>query len=92
MEFFEFQAKRSASPEFTTKDGSSNVRVVRDGERVIAKLVETKTGLNGPDYIVEDINGSTASLPSNIFFKITDPKNFSRKFLQFKTENHIVDC
>ena len=42
-------------------------------------------------YTVEDTEGNTGVISSEFFHKITNPANFSRKFIAYKIANHIVD-
>lgn len=102
--FFEFQSKGSHAPVFDLKfpdyDDPKNLMgpnkkifFFKDGERLIAKVLEeTPNTLTNETYIkVEDVNGNTTTISSKNFHKITDPKQFSKRFKYFKIDNHIVD-
>jgi phage regulator Rha-like protein len=102
--YFEFQSKGSNAPVFDLKipDFDSpcfmtpNKKIVyfKDGERLIAKVIEEQrdTLMNVTYMTVEDIHGNTATISSKNFHKITDPKQWSKKFKNFKLQNHIVDA
>jgi phage regulator Rha-like protein len=102
--YFEFQSKGSNAPVFDLKipdfDSSClmapNKKIVyfKDGERLIAKVIEEQkdTLMNVTYMTVEDIHGNTAVISSKNFHKITDPKQWSKKFKLFKLQNHIVDA
>jgi hypothetical protein len=97
---FEFQAKGSHAPVFTLKtpDFSSDnlmgpdkkIFIFNDGERFIGKVIE-EVGDNVKYWTVEDTEGNITTINSCIFHKITDPRNFSKKFKYYKVNNHILD-
>lgn len=95
--FFEFQAKGCHTIQFELKVPDFNsitpnhiLKPFKDGERIIAKLLDTKLG-EKTFYKIEDIEGNVALVPATYFHKITDPKSFSKKFVYFKQQNHITD-
>lgn len=95
---FEFQAKGSHAPQFTLKcpDYSSitpdkKIVIFNDGERFIGKVIKEEVMNNVIYWTVEDTEGNTTTINSCLFHKITDPRNFSKKFKYYKVDNHIVD-
>lgn len=99
--WYEFQAKGSHYPVFNLKtpDYSENnlmgpdkkTFIFNDGQRLICKVID-ENFVNGAYYWkIEDTEGNTATINSKSFHKITSAKNFSKRFIQFKTDNHIVD-
>lgn len=101
--YFEFQSKGSHAPVFELKhpDFDSNnlmgpdkkIFFFKDGERFIGKVIEEmpNTLTNETFLTVEDVNGNTTTISSKNFHKISDPKQFSKRFKLFKIQNHIVD-
>ena len=100
--YFEFQSKGQSAPEFTLKHitfgvenvysgGSKKIKFFSDGQRIIAKILEEKMFGIKMMYKIEDIDGDTATIFSDKFHKIMNPKNFSVKFKNFKIANHIID-
>ena len=97
----ELQAKGAHFPVFTLKTpdySESNLMgpdrkcfTFNDGQRLIGKIIDEKFVNKVYVWTVEDVDGNIATLSSNQFHKITNPKNFSKRFIQFKTENHILD-
>jgi hypothetical protein len=102
--FFEFQAKGSHTPIFELKTPRWEVGNImapiqkmvplKDGERIIAKVVDSvlNTFTNETYMQIEDIDGNKSIISSKNFHKITDPKQFSKKFKLFKIQNHILDA
>lgn len=91
--WFEFQSKGSNNPQFTDNLGIKDIVSFRDGERVILKINDTiEDKIMGKTwYEVEDRFGKTATINNKNFFKITNSKNFSKKFINFKIEKGIKD-
>jgi len=99
--YFEFQSKGSHAPVFKLKTPDfsetnlmgpdKKMSIFADGERVIAKVIDNKMLMSEVFYDIEDTEGNTATISGKNFHKITDPKNFSKKFKMFKVANHIVD-
>ena len=101
-QFFELQSKGSSATEFTLKfpafddekaysGGTKKIIFLNDGERIIVKILEEKMMMSKMWYTIEDANGNTATVTSERFHKIINPKNYSRKFKDFKIANHILD-
>lgn len=97
-QFFEFQSKGSHAPEFKLKHPDFNsitpetkIKMFRDGERIIGKLIHEEKLGSKTFYHIEDTEGNTTSLSSFNFHKISEPKNFSKKFIFFKQVNKIID-
>jgi hypothetical protein len=101
--YFEFQAKGSHAPVFDLKVADWDPKnimgpnrklvLLKDGERIIAKVVDSvlNTFTNETYMQIEDVDGNKATISSKNFHKITDPKQWSKKFKLFKIQNHIVD-
>jgi len=97
----EFQSKGSHAPVFelkvpnyndpSTMDHDKKVVVFNDGQRLIGKVISEKNMNNIYYWEVEDIDGNKTTINSKGFHKITSHKNFSKRFIQFKIDNHIVD-
>lgn len=102
--YFEFQAKGSHAPVFDLKVPDWNPNnimgpnrktvLLKDGERIIAKVVDSvvNTFTNETFIKIEDFDGNKAIISSKNFHKITDPKQWSKKFKLFKIQNHILDA
>ena len=100
--FFELQSKGDTATEFTLKHpnfadekayngGTKKIFFFADGERIIVKILEEKMMMSKMWYTIEDTEGNTTTVSSDNFHKIINPKNYSRKFKDFKIANHIVD-
>ena len=96
--FFEFQAKGCHNIQFELKVPDFNsitpnhiFKPFKDGERIIAKVLDTKQLDGKTFYKIEDTDANVATIPATSFHKITDPKSFSKKFVYFKQQNHIID-
>lgn len=97
----EFQSKGSHAPVFELKTPDyqnpslmgfdKKVVVFNDGQRLIGKVLSEKNMNNIYFWEVEDVDGNKTTITSKGFHKITSPKNFSKRFIQFKIDNHIVD-
>lgn len=96
----EFQSKGSQAPVFELKHPEQNtslmgpdkkVVVFNDGQRIIGKVLSQKNMNNIYYWEVEDIDGNKTTINSKGFHKITSHKNFSKRFIQFKIDKHIVD-
>jgi hypothetical protein len=99
--WYEFQAKCPQYPVFNLKtpDYSENnlmspdkkVFAFSDGQRFIGKVVDTRFVNGAYFWKVEDTEGNDATISSKQFHKITSHKNFSKRFIQFKIDKHIID-
>ena len=99
--YCELQSKGTHAPTFViknpdTKDtsifsGNQKIRHFNDGERIIVNIVGEFDLLGSKYYKVEDTEGNTSELSAKNFHKITDPKQFSKKFQFFKQANRITD-
>jgi hypothetical protein len=98
--WYEFQSKGSQSTVFELKHPKQNtslmdlnkkVVVFNDGQRIIGKVLSQKNMNNIYYWEIEDIDGYKTTINSKGFHKITSHKNFSKRFIQFKIDKHIVD-
>ena len=99
--WYEFQSKGSHAPIFELKHPDfenpsimgfdKKVVAFNDGQRLIGKVISEKNINSIYYWQVEDIDGNKTTINSKSFHKISSAKNFSKRFIQFKIDNHIVD-
>lgn len=95
MNLFEFQVKKSAAPEFKKKSfpfEEKGIKVFKDGERFICYVLSEENIMGKTYYNVEDVDGTIQlTINNEQFHKITDPKQFSKRFIALKQKLRIVD-
>ena len=88
---FSLQNQPNFADEKAYNGGTKKIFFFSDGERIIVKILEEKMMMSEMWYTIEDTEGNTTTVTSERFHKIINPKNYSRKFKDFKIANHIVD-